>query len=223
MPTTCIDAHHPCFPHSLLHFLGPRAPQSISAIGNPHLLKSKSLALFSSVRCPGNLILHTYDLAQALRDSGVAVIAGFHSPMEQECLRLLLRGKQPVILCPARAIDGMRVPSDLRVPIEEGRLLVLSPFSGKHKRLSSVLAPERNRFVAALADKVLAIHAEPGGKVEQLCREVTGWGKPLYTLADDANANLVALGARAISVGDAPRLLSRGPDVADHQAESYQP
>ena len=31
------------------------------------------------------------------------------SPIEEECLRILQRGKQPLIVCPARAIDTMRI------------------------------------------------------------------------------------------------------------------
>ena len=71
-------------------------PPALSAIGNRELLKCRLLAFFCSVKCPGNLILQTYDLARALRDACVPVIGGFHSPMEKECLALLLRGTQPV-------------------------------------------------------------------------------------------------------------------------------
>jgi hypothetical protein len=67
------------------------------------------LALLCSVRCPGDLILAAYNLVVALRAAGVTVIGGFHAPMERECLRLL-RGRQPVIVCPARGVERMRVP-----------------------------------------------------------------------------------------------------------------
>ncbi len=93
-----------------------RAPHDLEqrtlwAIGDAQILNVGLLALFCSVRCPGDLILKTYDLARTLRDAGVPVIGGFHSPMEKECLRLLLRGQQPVVVCPARNIENMRVPS----------------------------------------------------------------------------------------------------------------
>ena len=96
--------------------------------GNLSLLDEPLTALFCSQRCPGDLILKTYDLARAMRDAGVPVIGGFQTPMERECLRLLLRGRQPVVVCPARGIDNMRVPRDWRAAIDDGRLLVLSPF-----------------------------------------------------------------------------------------------
>ncbi len=65
-------------------------------------------------------------------------------------------------------------------------------------RVTAQTAAYRNRFAAALAESVFVAYAEPGGKMEGLCRDVIGWGKPLYTLEGDANANIMALGARAI-------------------------
>ena len=51
--------------------------------GNRSLLDQPLTALFCSSRCPGDLILQAYDAAQALRDAGVAVIGGFHTPIEK--------------------------------------------------------------------------------------------------------------------------------------------
>ena len=72
--------------------------------GNLRLLDQPLTAFFCSARCPWDLILKTYDLASAMREAGVPVIGGFQTPMEKECLRLLLRGSQPVVICPARSI-----------------------------------------------------------------------------------------------------------------------
>jgi len=81
------------------------------AIGDVKILSNSLLGLLCSIRCPGRVIVQTYDLARALRDAGVPVIGGFHSPMEKECLDFLLRGKQPVVVCPSRSITNMRMPS----------------------------------------------------------------------------------------------------------------
>ena len=82
------------YPAVLKALLGKRAPESIQTIGNQEILCEKKLALFCSIKCPGEIILKTYDLARHLRDTGVTVISGFHSPMEKECLRILLRGEE---------------------------------------------------------------------------------------------------------------------------------
>ena len=64
--------------------------QPPSTIGNASILDADLTALFCSGQCPGDVILKMCDLARAMRDAGVPVIGGFLSPMEKECLRLLL-------------------------------------------------------------------------------------------------------------------------------------
>src|SRR5271157_5624986 len=92
-------------------------------VGDASLLNGPLLGLVCSMRCPGQVILLTYDLARALRDAAVPVIGGFHSPMEKECLDLLLRGNQPIVVCAARPLDRMRLPIAWALGIERQRLL----------------------------------------------------------------------------------------------------
>ena len=128
-------------------------PPQIKSKGNVRLLEEPLTALFCSQRCPGDLILKTYDLARAMRDAGVPVIGGFQTPMEKECLRLLLCGSQPVVVCPARGIDNMRISSDWRPALDEDRLLILSPFLSTQRRPTVEFAAQRNNLVADLANK----------------------------------------------------------------------
>ena len=169
--------------------------------GNVGLLAEPLTALFCSARCPGDLILRTYDLARALREAGTPVIGGFQTPMERECLRLLLRGGQPVVICPARSLENMRLPAAWRPALAAGSLLALSPFPGRRRRATAATAEQRNDLVAALAARVFIAHAAPGGKTEALARRLAATGKPLLTLDGPANANLLALGAAAVREG----------------------
>lgn len=116
--------------------------------------------------------------------------------MERECLTILLRGTQPVILCPARGIAGLRLRKEYKQPVGQNRLLFISPFGQKASRATVEMALFRNRLVAALADAIVVAHAAPRSKTEQFCREVLAWGKPLFTFDDDANFALMAAGAR---------------------------
>lgn len=143
--------------------------------------------------------MKAYDLVRALRDAGVTVIGGFQSPIEKDCLELLLRGTQPVIICPARSIQGMRLPVEWKKAVAGGRLLLLSPFEGHFRRPTAALAEKRNEFVASIADNVLFAYAHPGGKLEALARKTIASGKPVFTLDCKDNANLVALGAKPVT------------------------
>ena len=196
---------HPDFPHRLQRYLGDRAPGAIAVLGNLAILRSCTLAWFCSVKCPGDLILQTYDLARALRAAQIPVIGGFHAPMEKECLRLLLRGQQPIIICPARSIWS-RLPGEWKLPLAQGRLLIVSPFEAKHRQATAALAQARNEFVAALADNIFVAYAFPGSKSERFCHQVIAWEKPLFTLASPDNARLIALGAKPVHPEALPQL-----------------
>jgi predicted Rossmann fold nucleotide-binding protein DprA/Smf involved in DNA uptake len=148
------------------------ASPQLSALGNLDQLALPKTALFCSARCPGQAILAAYDQAARWRDAGRCIIGGFHSPVEQECLRILLRGRQPVIICPARSLEKMRLPGDWQKPLADGRLLILSCFSGNEHRITSTLAARRNEFVAALADEVWFAHVAPGGQMQRLAQKI---------------------------------------------------
>lgn len=197
LDTIHIQEGDPLYP-AALHFLGDNSPKTLAALGNADLLKVKALGLFCSVKCSGNIILKTYDLACALRDAEVPVIGGFHSPMEKECLSLLLRGAQPVIIYAARSIERMRLPSEWHKPVDNGRLLLVSAFGSARRRVTTDLAQQRNRVVAAMADRIFVAHAAPGSKTERFCKEIFTWGKPLLTLESEENSHLIRLGARPI-------------------------
>ncbi len=188
------------YPAGLLRYLRGRAPERIFALGNLDILQTRPLAFFCSEKCPGNLILKTYDLARELRDAKVAVISGFHSPMERECFSVLLRGEQPVIWCLARRLAVRRTPREYAAPLADGRLLLLSPFSEKITRATEKTALFRNVFVAALAERIFVAHAVHGSKTEALCRKVLDWRKPLLTFDVPENAALIESGANVLDV-----------------------
>jgi predicted Rossmann fold nucleotide-binding protein DprA/Smf involved in DNA uptake len=188
------------YPSSLQRRLGDDLVSPIWSLGNLALLDHQLFGWICSARCPGEVILKTYDLARALRDIEVAVIGGFHSPMEKESLDFLLRGTQPVIVCPARSLDGMRVPVVWRKPLEEGRLLLLSPFQSTQRRKTADLAQERNRLVLRLADLIFVAHAAPGGKTEALSQWAATLEKPMMTFGCKGNEPLMKLGATPIQV-----------------------
>lgn len=168
------------YPLILVDRLQSSAPEKISALGNLEILQKPKTALFCSSRCPGNAILVAYESAQMMRDTGVTVISGFHSPVEKECLKILLRGQQPIIICPARSLQAMRLPLEWREGIDLGRLLILSPFASRLGRATMMLAQMRNQFASALADEVFMPYASPGGRLEQITKQMWEWRIPVH-------------------------------------------
>ena len=194
-----LSHKHLAYPTSLVEKWAQSTLPTLHAIGNVDILQQPAIALFCSVKCPGDLILQTYDLAQTLRDAEIPVISGFHSPMEKECLCLLLRGSQPIIHCPARSLDNMRLSQAQKAAIAADRLLLLSPFPTKQRRATAALAQKRNQLVGAIAAAVFIAYAAPDGKTEAFAQVLAAKGTPLLTLESPHNANLFALQAKAIS------------------------
>jgi predicted Rossmann fold nucleotide-binding protein DprA/Smf involved in DNA uptake len=170
------------------------------AIGNLDILEMDLLGFFCSVECPGNVILKTYDLARGLRDAGVAVISGFHSPIEKDCLDLLLKGTQTVVNCPARGIENMRIPKAWQKALAENRLLIISPFESKHRRPTIKLAEQRNKFVACLANKIFVAHASGASQTERFCTDIITLGKQIHTFNIKENYQLSQFGVVKVSI-----------------------
>ncbi len=173
--------------------------EKISAIGNLDILRQKKLALFCSARCPGSLIIQAYDCMKVLRDAGITVISGFHSPVEKECLKILLRGKQPIIVCPARGLENMRIKPEFKKPLEDGRLLFLSPFQKNENRISAQRSAMRNYFIAAVADVILIAYAAPGGKLEELFKDTLAYKKLTFVLENEYNRHLAQTGVECFN------------------------
>jgi predicted Rossmann fold nucleotide-binding protein DprA/Smf involved in DNA uptake len=188
------------FPSTLKNGLVCPVPTRIWAIGNVGILNRRLLGFFCSAKCSGDVILRTYDLAQGLRGAGVPIIGGFHSPMEKECLALLLRGQQPIVICPARSLQGMWIPSAWRLGLDQKRLLIVSPFEKRFRRATAGLAEQRNRVVAALAAEVFVAHAGRRTKTEQLCAELIDYRTRVHVLDLPDNAHLIENGARPIQL-----------------------
>lgn len=164
------------------------------------VLDDPMVALFCSVKCPGKLILDTYDLAKHFRSEGITVISGFHSPMEQECLRILIRSPHPTVWCLARGMYRQipATPVDCRAAVAEGRLVMATQFPDTVTHITKETAMQRNRLVADLATAIVVAHAAPGSKMENFCHELLAMGKPLYTFENPDNKGLIAAGARTL-------------------------
>jgi predicted Rossmann fold nucleotide-binding protein DprA/Smf involved in DNA uptake len=189
------------FPQTLLAGLGSDAPAELWAAGPLEVLDQPKTGFFCSSQCPGSIVLKTFDAITRMRDEGQILIGGFHSVMERECLGILLRGRQPVIWVPARSIVEMHLKPELVPAFIAGRLLILSPFPPKDKRITAAQAEARNRFVGALADRVFVPHAAPGGKTIALIGQLLSKGTQISTVSDPFNAELISM--CAIPIGSA--------------------
>ena len=155
--------------------VSPEFVAQILGTGNTALLLEPLLGLIGSRECPGQVLLETLEYVPEWVKSGCALVSGFHSPLEQQVQRSVLRRKGRVVKVLARGLDPDR--SSLRLTPEEGlalresRLLVISPFCSDVTRTTRVTSLQRNRFVLALSDKTVVPHVSSGSPMEGLLRD----------------------------------------------------
>ena len=131
-------------------------------IGNKALLELNKTAFLCSRKVPASIILKCYDWAIQQREEGNCIISGFHSQIEKDVLHYLLKGNQPIIVVLARGLKQKIEPEFLE-PIEKGRLLIITLFEEKVKRVTTETAKLRNQMMIELADNITIGFASEDG------------------------------------------------------------
>ncbi len=65
----CIYKENELYPKNLHLYLGEHVPKTVTAIGNLDILHNKKVGVCSPVKCPGTVILKTYNLMKKLRST----------------------------------------------------------------------------------------------------------------------------------------------------------
>lgn len=144
---------------------------TISGTGNADLLHGEVLAFFAPRQCPGIAIRSATAWALRQARAGCTVISGFHSPLEQSVLRLLVEAGSPVIVALARPVLGARLNPAWRLAFAARTMAVVS--HSKHlTRLNQQVAERRNELAARLATSIVVAHTSPGGQLGAQC---SGW------------------------------------------------
>lgn len=193
-----LDPSDPRYPPRLRKRSAGLHAAPLAVLGNPGLLLRQSIGLVCSRRCPGSVILQMYEIVQKLKLYPCIVVGGFHSPMEKECFEILLPGRSGIVLCPAHALNRVRLRADIKQAVMAGRLALVSPFNKSKRRCSRSLATHRNHFVADLSTVVIIPHAASGSSTEALARQLIGQKKTVLTIDDPSNCNLFGIGAQPV-------------------------
>ncbi len=140
----------------------------LQGLGREDLLSQYLLAFFASRQCTGVAIRLAMDWALLQASKKQVVVSGFHSPLEQSVLTVLLQAKSPVVAVVARPVSEAKLQSTWLEAVQEGRMAVLSRDKNTG-RLTVAQAAVRNNLVATLAQKIVIAHASPGGQLERSC------------------------------------------------------
>ncbi len=153
----------------------------LSGYGGKDVLSGPLWAFFASRQCSGMAIRLAMDWALAQAAKKQAVVSGFHSPLEQSVLTVLLQAKSPVVAVLARPVSEAKLPGDWLEAVQAGRMAVVSREKNAG-RLTVAQAALRNDIAAGLAQKIVIAHASPGGQLERSCELWSQAGWPIERL-----------------------------------------
>ncbi len=92
------------------------------------------------------------------------VISGFHSPLEQSVLKVMLTAAAPCVMVIARKLEQAHLPSAWLRALREGMAAIVS-MEDTTRRLTAELAARRNDWVAEHAARIVVAHASPEGNL----------------------------------------------------------
>lgn len=135
-------------------------------LGNTELLTMQKTAFLASSTIAPDVVLRCYDWATGEHEG--CVVSGFSSKLEQDVLHFLLRAKVPVIMVLARRLYK-EIPEELKVPLEQGRLLIVSTTAAVRQSRPTALA--RNRYICEMADRIMMVGVTDGSSLYGLQEE----------------------------------------------------
>ena len=154
----------------------------IAGVGNMALLEQPLTAFFASRRCSGRAIRAAMDWAVEQAWVKAPLIGGFHSPLEQSVLEVMLSAHAPVVIVIARKLEAASLPAAWRDAVRAGTVAVVS-MEDTRQRLTTELAIRRNHWIARNAAHIVVAEAAPDGSLVSCLAQWISEGRRVNCLA----------------------------------------
>jgi len=176
--------------------------------GEQAILNGRLLGIISARESDADLAVKSSQLLmQMLSAKDVCFIGGWHSPLEEEVLRILLEQSAPIVFCVAKSLNRFVPPKEVDARIAQGEALLLTHCGVKAKRISREASLRRNQLVMALAAALLILSAPEGSSSLELAKSALHYGKPVLTPEHGLNKQLLAAGALPATLENIQRAL----------------
>ena len=183
-----------------VNLFSKRQPRALWAVGNAQILRRPLLALISARQIDGNVATISLQLLKQLTASKtIGFISGWHSPLEQECLRVVLTEEASLVFCTSKALDRFKPSAELKERVVQNKALLLTHCTPNAKRISRGASIRRNELVIELASVLLVLSAPEGSESLNLARAALDAGKPVFTLDHHMNRKLLGCSASIAS------------------------
>lgn len=176
------------------------SPPRLWYVGEPSILNGKLLGIISSRKIEPGLALKSFFLIRELASETGTFVGGWHSPLEEEVLRILLSQSTYLIFCLAKSLNKFSPSEEIIALINRGRVLLLTHCSPTAKRISREASLRRNKIIAGLARGLLILSGPEGSTSYRLARDALRLGRPVFTLPHPMNHALLGIGAQPATI-----------------------
>ncbi len=193
------------YPKRLKKKLGQDAPALLFGAGEPGTLNAGGLAIVGSRNATDLELDFARDVAARCAKDGIAVVSGGARGVDAAAMQGAGESEGRVIGVLADSLLRASVNRDNRRGIEEGRLVLVSPFNPE-AGFNAGNAMQRNRYIYALSDYALVVQSdlEKGGTWAGATENLKAGWVPMFVRDDPASkgiAGLLKRGARVYAPG----------------------
>ena len=150
-------------------------------VGDRGLLELPLTAFFASRRSSGKAIYKAMDWAVEQARNKTPIIGGFHSPLEQSVLKVMLTAHAPVVIVIARKLETARLSAIWCDSVKAGTVTVVS-MEDTVQRLTAERAMRRNHWIAAHATQIVVAEALSEGGLALCLAQWTSEGHQVNNL-----------------------------------------
>jgi predicted Rossmann fold nucleotide-binding protein DprA/Smf involved in DNA uptake len=178
-------------PTGLESFFAGKSPK-LWGLGESAILERKLLGIISARQIDSDLALKSSQLLTQLASlKEVSFISGWHSPLEEEALNILLAQGASIVFCVPKSLNRFVPSAGVKHRVSQGEALLLTHCSPNAKRISRDASLRRNELIIVLAVCLLVLSAPQGSASLKLAKSALRHGKPVLTPEHRMNKELL--------------------------------
>jgi predicted Rossmann fold nucleotide-binding protein DprA/Smf involved in DNA uptake len=171
------------------------------------------IGVLASGKAPGTVVWDSYHFFYALRDAGVTIAGGWHSPLEKGILDALIEGKVNVAFFAAKGLKGRGFHQKFKLLDKASRGLMISPFPDSVTKINGTERPRlRNELLAAISDVLLIPYIKPGGKLFHMLNAESAFLNKAFVLNHSEN-DKISLKVRRVDANNVSDLINEAQDA----------
>ena len=182
--------------------------------GNLDIIKKYPvIGVLASGKAPGPVVWESYQFFYALRDAGVTIAGGWHSPLEKGILDALIEGNVNVAFFAAKGLKARGFQQKFKLLDRKSRGLMISPFPDNVTKINSTEGPRlRNELLAAISDILLIPYIKPRGKLFHMLKAESVFLNKTFVLNHVENDKL-SLNIRRVDSNHVSDLISESQET----------